>query len=100
MVPDYMRLKTQNEEDIAASKRGWDAIGTYMHWKYEADKNLVKRTAFKWTILRPGGLTNEPGTGKASIGRTHLSPTISVRFSPTSRSPKTDLTLNREMTSL
>lgn len=53
-------------------------IPAYMHWKYEADKNLVKRTAFKWTILRPGGLNNESGKGKASIGRTHLRPTISV----------------------
>lgn len=47
-----------------------------MHWKYEADKNLVARTAFTWTILRPGGLTEGPGTGKASIGRTHMIPTI------------------------
>jgi hypothetical protein len=51
-----------------------------MKWKYEADKNLSQRTAFKWTILRPGGLNNEPGTGKASIGRTHLTPTVSVSF--------------------
>ncbi|KAK7055543.1 NADH(P)-binding-domain-containing protein [Favolaschia claudopus] len=65
------------EEDIAMSKRVRGAIAAYMKWKYEADKNLVKRTAFKWTMLRPGGLNNEPGTGKASIGRTHLSPTIS-----------------------
>jgi hypothetical protein len=49
-----------------------------MHWKYEADKNLVKRDAFKWTIVRPGGLTNNSGTGKADIGRTHLGKTISV----------------------
>ena len=62
------------------------AMPTYVDYKYKADKNLVQRSAFKWTILRPGGLTSEPGTGKASIGRTHLSPTISVRFSPTSPS--------------
>ena len=49
-----------------------------MHWKYEADKNLVKRDAFKWTIVRPGGLSNNPGTGKADIGRAHLEKTISV----------------------
>lgn len=63
------------------STRVRGAIAVYMKWKYEADKNLVKRDAFKWTILRPGGLNNEPGTGKASIGRTHLTPTISVRSS-------------------
>jgi hypothetical protein len=50
-----------------------------MNYKYEADKNLVQRTAFKWTILRPGSLSDENGTGKASIGRTHLTPPISVR---------------------
>ncbi|KAG6809683.1 hypothetical protein H0H92_015158 [Tricholoma furcatifolium] len=61
-----------NEADIALSTRVRAAIPAYMHWKYEADKNLVKRDAFKWTILRPAGLTNDPGTGKAAIGRTHL----------------------------
>ncbi|KAF8994873.1 NADH(P)-binding-domain-containing protein [Cyathus striatus] len=66
-----------NEADIAQSKRTRGAIATYMHWKYEADKNLVKRNAFKWTILRPGGLNFNPGTGKASIGRTHITTTIS-----------------------
>ncbi len=60
------------------SKRIRKAIPDYMHWKYEADKNIVKRTEFKWTILRPGGLTLEVGTGKASIGRTHITTTISV----------------------
>ena len=52
-----------------------------MNWKYEADKNLVKRTAFKWTILRPGGLSNNPGEGKVNAGRTHLGKMISVRIS-------------------
>lgn len=55
------------------------AIPAYMKWKYEADKNLVKRDAFKWFILRPGGLNNNPGVGKAAIGRTHVTETVSVR---------------------
>jgi len=66
-----------NDEDVSVSKRVRGRIPAYMHWKYEADKNLVKRDAFKWTILRPGGLTDSPGTGKASIGRTHLGVLIS-----------------------
>ncbi|KXN83269.1 hypothetical protein AN958_01640 [Leucoagaricus sp. SymC.cos] len=66
-----------DEQDKAITTRMRTVIPAYMKWKYEADKNLVQRTAFKWTILRPGGLNNEPGQGKASIGRTHLSPTIS-----------------------
>ncbi|KAI0315318.1 NAD(P)-binding protein [Amylostereum chailletii] len=65
-----------DEDDIALSKRVRTAIATYYKWKYEADKNLVARTAFKWSILRPGGLSDESGTGKTTIGRTHLRPMI------------------------
>ncbi|KAJ7055279.1 hypothetical protein C8F01DRAFT_1373827 [Mycena amicta] len=65
------------EEDISLSARIRTHIPVYMKWKYEADKNLAARTGFTWTILRPGGLTNNPGTGTASIGRTRLSPTVS-----------------------
>ncbi|KAG8867500.1 hypothetical protein FRB98_004144, partial [Tulasnella sp. 332] len=60
------------EEDIAMSERLRKDIPSFMHWKYEADKNLAKRQGFKWTIVRPGGLTEDSGTGKVSIGRTHL----------------------------
>ncbi|XP_006455918.1 hypothetical protein AGABI2DRAFT_210556 [Agaricus bisporus var. bisporus H97] len=66
-----------NEADITHANQARSVLGTYMKMKYEADKNLVQRTAFKWTILRPGALSDEPGTGKASIGRTHLTPSIS-----------------------
>jgi len=66
-----------SEADIELSNRMRGRIGVYIKWKYEADKNLVKRDAFKWTILRPGGLNDDPGTGKAAIGRTHLTTTIS-----------------------
>ncbi|KAL1747746.1 NADH(P)-binding-domain-containing protein [Schizophyllum fasciatum] len=66
-----------NDADIALSERMRKAIPAYMLWKYEADKNLAQRTAFKWTILRPSGLTNEPGTGKVAVGRTHITPSIS-----------------------
>jgi len=60
------------DEDKERSKKGHAAIGTYYKWKYEADRNLVARTGFKWTILRPGSLTDDAGTGKVEIGRTHL----------------------------
>ncbi|KAL5496109.1 hypothetical protein ACEPAH_3026 [Sanghuangporus vaninii] len=66
-----------NDEDKAVSERIRSSIPVYMQAKYDADKNLVQRTAFKWTILRPGGLSNEPGTGKASVGKARLKNTIS-----------------------
>ncbi|KAI5481656.1 hypothetical protein MNV49_002882 [Pseudohyphozyma bogoriensis] len=53
------------EDDLEHSRKSHAAIGTY----YE---DLVKRTGFSWTILRPGGLLDEPGTGKIDVGVTHL----------------------------
>ncbi|RXW22281.1 hypothetical protein EST38_g3583 [Candolleomyces aberdarensis] len=71
-IPDHY-----NEDDKLHSERVRKAIGAYMHWKYEADKNLVKRSDFDWTILRPGGLTDTPGTGNAHVGQARLGRTIS-----------------------
>jgi len=65
-----------HDGDKASSERIRKVIPDYMHWKYEADKNLVKRTTFKWTILRPGGLNREPSSGKVSLGITHITTTI------------------------
>ncbi|THH02314.1 hypothetical protein EW145_g6764 [Phellinidium pouzarii] len=65
------------EEDKVSSKTVYEKIGSYMQAKYEADKNLVQRTAFQWTILRPSGLTNDPGSGKATVGKGHLQHEIS-----------------------
>ncbi|KAJ3516095.1 hypothetical protein NMY22_g14291 [Coprinellus aureogranulatus] len=67
-----------NDEDKKQSERIRNLMPLYIHWRYEADKNLVGRTGFKWTILRPGGLTDQPGTGKLSLGKAHLSVLTSV----------------------
>lgn len=69
-------MHDQDEADIETSNKVWNVIATYMKWKYEADKNLSKRTAFKWTMLRPGGLTDAAGAGTATIGRTHISKSL------------------------
>ncbi|KAJ7613704.1 NADH(P)-binding-domain-containing protein [Mycena polygramma] len=84
-LPKHYTTRTPEEKDPSdetISTRTWNAIGVYMKWKYAADMNLVTRDpsrscAFQWTILRPGRLNDNPGTGNASIGRTHLTPTIS-----------------------
>ncbi|KAF5334968.1 hypothetical protein D9611_009943 [Ephemerocybe angulata] len=68
--------KHYSKEDLLVSEQLHATIGDYMHWKYEADKNLVQRKAFSWTILRSGVLSDKPGTGKASVGKTHLTPSI------------------------
>jgi hypothetical protein len=47
--------------------------------KLKADKSLLKRTAFPWTILRPGLLTEDAATGQIEMGHIPLSPGIPVR---------------------
>lgn len=69
---------SQTENDVKNSEPIWSTIGFYMEAKYDADKNLTQRTAFKWTIIRPGWLSFEPGTGKATVGKAPLAGTISV----------------------
>ncbi|KAH8102824.1 NAD(P)-binding protein [Cristinia sonorae] len=48
------------------------SLKNYYHWKYEADKNLVNRTGFPWTILAPGLLLDDAAQGTARIGKTGL----------------------------
>jgi len=64
------------EEDKAVSERVRKAIPAYMHWKYEADKDLVNRTSFQWTILRPGGLSHNPSAGLVKFGITPITSII------------------------
>ncbi|KAG8908810.1 hypothetical protein FRB99_003048 [Tulasnella sp. 403] len=63
-------------KDIELSERMYKVMPVYLDMKLAADKDLIKRTAFKWTILRPGGLRDEPGTGRVDLGRTHLTTPI------------------------
>jgi uncharacterized protein YbjT (DUF2867 family) len=44
-----------------------DQMRPYQEAKSEADKYLVE-SGLEYTILRPGGLTDDPGTGKVLLG--------------------------------
>jgi uncharacterized protein YbjT (DUF2867 family) len=44
-----------------------DRMRPYQEAKSEADKYLVQ-SGLDYTILRPGGLTDDPGTGKVQLG--------------------------------
>ncbi|MFI9584970.1 SDR family oxidoreductase [Streptomyces sp. NPDC052236] len=56
-----------------AGHAGDEEFDVYLRAKGEADENVRARSGLDWTILRPGGLTNDAGTGlvqlKASTGR-------------------------------
>ncbi len=41
-------------------------FAAYLHAKTAAEEDLRRRD-LDWTILRPGGLTNEPGTGRVHL---------------------------------
>jgi uncharacterized protein YbjT (DUF2867 family) len=53
--------------DEAPPPRVDPAFGAYLRAKAAADKDLRGRD-LDWTILRPGRLTNEPGTGLVRLG--------------------------------
>lgn len=57
---------------LAADDRSLDAgydevFRAYMHAKSEADAAVRARAGLQTTIVRPGGLTDEPGTGRVRI---------------------------------
>jgi uncharacterized protein YbjT (DUF2867 family) len=60
---------------LVVSSMGADAQSTYqepvfrayLRAKGAADDAIRARTSLDWTILRPGGLTDDPGTGKVLL---------------------------------
>ena len=43
-------------------------FATYLRAKGAADADVRARTNLDWTIVRPGRLTNDPGTGRVELG--------------------------------
>ena len=43
------------------------AFAAYLRAKKAADDNVRARAGLDWTILRPGRLTNDPGTGRVNL---------------------------------
>jgi nucleoside-diphosphate-sugar epimerase len=61
---------------LVVSSRGADrepppgtdpVFAAYLRAKKAADDNVRARAGLDWTILRPGGLTNDPGTGRVNL---------------------------------
>ncbi|MEU2868962.1 NAD(P)H-binding protein [Streptomyces olivoreticuli] len=47
---------------------GTDPVfAAYLRAKGAADADVTARAGLDWTILRPGGLTDEPGTGRVAL---------------------------------
>ena len=64
-----------DDGDRERSEGMWKGIGAYMEAKLAADKALVEdneKRGLEWTIVRPGRLLEEEGTGRVEAGKVHL----------------------------
>jgi nucleoside-diphosphate-sugar epimerase len=69
-VRRFLQVSSINVESVrdGATPAGIDEVFVaYLRAKLAAEDDLRARTALDWTILRPGGLTEQPGTGLVSL---------------------------------
>jgi uncharacterized protein YbjT (DUF2867 family) len=62
-VRRYLMISAMGAADPAA---GSEAMRPYLEAKAQADAALAA-SDLQWTIVRPGGLTDEPGTGRVAV---------------------------------
>jgi nucleoside-diphosphate-sugar epimerase len=65
-VPRYLIVSSIGAEN---PPEGDDVFSVYLRAKAEAD-HAVAASDREWTIVRPGGLTDEPGSGRVQIDST------------------------------
>ena len=57
------------EQARAGTPQGVDPVmAVYLQAKLRAEDDVLPREALATTILRPGGLTDDPGTGRVTLG--------------------------------
>lgn len=69
-----------NDEDKKASDGMWNAIPVYMEAKLAADRDLRtgnEKRGLEYTIVRPGKLSENKGTGKIKAGKIHFGGDVS-----------------------
>lgn len=74
-VPDWY-----DEDDQKFSKMIWGMMGTYMRARYASDKSLVEdngQRGLDYTIVRPGWLSQDPGTGNIAAGKVKVTKMVS-----------------------
>ena len=65
-VRRYLMVSSIGAQDPAS---GGEAMRAYLEAKAEADAYVTARADLDWTIVRPGHLTDEPGTGLVTASR-------------------------------
>lgn len=74
-VPDWY-----DDADRARSELIWRSIGAFLGAKFQADRALRTgngRRTLDYTMVRPGGLSNDAGRGAVAAGKVHLGSMIS-----------------------
>lgn len=69
-VPRFIQISAMGVDGVRDGKRPDgvdDVFYAYLVAKLAAEDDLLRRD-FQWTILRPGGLTNDQGTGEIRLG--------------------------------
>jgi nucleoside-diphosphate-sugar epimerase len=75
-VRRYLLVSSMGVDSVAdgATPEGVDEVFlAYLRAKLAAEQDLLARTALSTTVLRPGGLTDDPGTGRVTLAR-HVEP--------------------------
>ena len=62
-VPRYLMVSSMGADDPASAS---EEMRPYQQAKHEADETLAA-SSLDWTIVRPGGLTDDPGSGRVAI---------------------------------
>lgn len=62
-VARYLIVSSMGADDPASAS---EAMRPYQQAKHDADEALAG-SSLDWTIVRPGGLTDEPGSGRVAI---------------------------------
>ncbi|MDV3124953.1 SDR family oxidoreductase [Mycobacterium sp. 21AC1] len=66
-VDRYVMVSAISADDRSLDDSYDEVFRAYIRAKSDADANVRARTGLRTTIVRPGGLTNEPGSGKVTI---------------------------------
>ena len=71
-VRRYLLVSSMGVDSVAegATPEGVDEVFlAYLRAKLAAEQDLLGRPALSTTVLRPGGLTDDPGTGQVTLAR-------------------------------
>lgn len=66
-VGRYVMVSALSADDRSLDENYDEVFLAYMHAKSEADADVRARSGLRTTIVRPGGLTDEPGTGNVTV---------------------------------